>query len=201
MTTLSPLEEALFNSWARAHGVYDHDDPNNRFDYRGLYKQTNGMLQPGHVVRSMAQNYNLATEPQDAVEQPDPYMAAAEMHGNMVKAQSDQAKDQMKLKIEQMKLEHKSMEAEKDREFKREQVQQQLALKMQMQQQQAEQRAQQQQMMNEQRMQQQQASMEGQLQSRMLDEHLTRTRPEPAMGPSGGGDLQSVLTNRAMGDM
>lgn len=46
MTDLNPLEEVLFKSWATAHGIEDHDKPENPFDYRGLYKSTRGQMHP-----------------------------------------------------------------------------------------------------------------------------------------------------------
>ena len=38
-TRLSPQDEAQFQSWARANGVRDVDDPRSRYDYRGYWKR------------------------------------------------------------------------------------------------------------------------------------------------------------------
>lgn len=45
-TVLSPMEEALFQSWSHANGIEKPDDPNNMVDLRGVYKGTQGMILP-----------------------------------------------------------------------------------------------------------------------------------------------------------
>lgn len=124
-TQLDPLSEVLFQSWARAHGIDNHDDPNNRFDHRGLYQQSNGKILPPKFLQDMTAQHNAATEPQEGAQGgPDPFAAQADMHGNMLKAQSDQAKlkaqaeledkkHQNKLEIERMKLHFKAQQDQK----------------------------------------------------------------------------------------
>lgn len=126
-TQLNPLEETLFKTWARAHGIDNHDDPSNSFDHRGVFKRTNGMIHPpGHLNR-LADEHNAAMEAQDSVEQPDPYMAQAEMHGNELKARGDQAKLQAQFQMEDVKHQH-AMELKKmELEFKAQQDQQKAA--------------------------------------------------------------------------
>jgi hypothetical protein len=130
-TKLDPMTEHLFQAWARAHGVQDHDSPKNSFDYRGLYQQSQGRIMPGHAVRQMAMEHNAAANAKEgpATQSPDPFAAAAQMHGDKLKAQSDHAKEankillerekmKHKLLVEHMKLSHKSQESEKDRQHK-----------------------------------------------------------------------------------
>lgn len=64
MTKLSPLEEALFRGWATANGVDNHDDPENSYDHRGFYKQTNGMVHPPNAINNAAMTFNKLNEGQ-----------------------------------------------------------------------------------------------------------------------------------------
>lgn len=129
-TKLDPMTEHLFQAWSRAHGVQDQDSPQNSFDYRGLYQSSGGHIYPGHAIRQMAADHNAAANQKDtgaSIENPDPFAAAAEIHGNNLKAQGDQAKEankillrreelKHKLLIEHMKLEHKTQESNLDRQ-------------------------------------------------------------------------------------
>lgn len=45
-TKLSPMEEQLFKSWATANQVKNPDAPGDPTDYRGIYKNTGGQVQP-----------------------------------------------------------------------------------------------------------------------------------------------------------
>lgn len=54
-TELSPLEEVMFNSWASANQLDDHDKPENNFDYRKLYQETGGkVFAPGELKNHTA---------------------------------------------------------------------------------------------------------------------------------------------------
>jgi len=57
-TTLSPLHEVLFKHWATANGVQDPDEQNNHYDYRGMYLQSNGAVQPQGAIGNAAGSYN-----------------------------------------------------------------------------------------------------------------------------------------------
>lgn len=215
MTRLSPLEEVLFQGWTKVHGVDNHDDPNNQFDHRGLYKQTNGMVMPGHVVRQMAQDHNKAMEPQDqggSMEFPDPYAAQAEMHGNMIKAQTDMKREAMKgqleqqkhgnkLEIEKMKLMHKSAEADKDRQVQAAQAeqarvqaekdaQQQRQFQMQDSLMQRQHQVEDTHMQRQQQVEDSQRAEQSGLHQTLMKEHLSRSRPEPQQS-MGGGPMQA----------
>ena len=51
-TTLTPMEEALFKAWAKANQIQKPDDPNDRIDYRGIFKVTGGHILPyGQLAR------------------------------------------------------------------------------------------------------------------------------------------------------
>lgn len=149
MTKLSPLEELLFRAWANANGVDNHDDPKNQFDHRGLFKQSNGLIQPVGVVKALADSHNKAYE---AMQQeggdtinPDPYMAQAEMHKANLDSQSKQRSDMMKAQMEKEKMAHTSQEKEKDRQHKMQLEQLKLQHKAQQEQMKAQMQAQQQQ--------------------------------------------------------
>ena len=53
-TQLSPLEEALFQSWAKAHNLADTDGKSDKFDYRAVYKQSGGQVMPPDNLKKMA---------------------------------------------------------------------------------------------------------------------------------------------------
>lgn len=57
-TQLTPLEEHLFQAWAKANRVDNHDDPNNSFDHRAVYKQGNGMIHEPGLVDKMGKAHN-----------------------------------------------------------------------------------------------------------------------------------------------
>lgn len=59
-TQLSPLEETLFKHWGTANGVDEssHSAPDNHFDFRGLYKNTNGTVHPPGYVGGVADKIN-----------------------------------------------------------------------------------------------------------------------------------------------
>jgi hypothetical protein len=39
VTSLSPVDEARFRQWVRQNGIADLDHPDNRYDYRGYWKE------------------------------------------------------------------------------------------------------------------------------------------------------------------
>jgi hypothetical protein len=52
-TELDPLEEVIFNSWMQANQL--EETPDQPFDYRGLYKQTDGkVFAPGELESKVA---------------------------------------------------------------------------------------------------------------------------------------------------
>lgn len=59
-TKLSPIEEALFPHWATANGVDEsaHSDPNNHYDFRGMYKQTGGKVMPTGTLSGASDMFN-----------------------------------------------------------------------------------------------------------------------------------------------
>lgn len=183
-TKLSPLEETLFQAWARANGVDNHDDPNNYFDHRGLYKQSNGTMQLPGVVRGLADAHNAAMEPDEASgDMADPFGAQAEMHAAQLKADADRAK----LALEHKKLGHTSMENEKDRQH--DLMIEQMKAQAKAQADEANRQAQAEQAQADRQMAAQQSQVDSQqaqtdhsngLQSTMLQELLKRSAPQPA---------------------
>lgn len=53
-TELSPLEEAMFQSWSGANDVQDYGGPHNGMDFRGIYKQTGGKMFPPGILKQHA---------------------------------------------------------------------------------------------------------------------------------------------------
>lgn len=142
MMRLNPLEEALFRVWARAHSVEDPDAPDNQFDYRALYKNSNGMIHSPGQVTQMAGDYNAMMAPPEGGEMPmDPLAAQVEMARVQADSSAKARSDQLKMAMKKMELEHKSIEAEKDRQHKSALAQMQAEQKAQQAQVQAQQRA------------------------------------------------------------
>lgn len=47
----------MFDSWANANQLEDHDSDDNEFDYRGLYKSTDGKVLPPGQLKNMTQQH------------------------------------------------------------------------------------------------------------------------------------------------
>lgn len=226
-TKLSPMEEALFQSWARAHRVDDHNDLGNQFDYRGVYKQSNGTILPNGILNNMAMSHNDAMSKQGDVELPmDPLAAQVEMERVKQEGVNEQHANASKMQMEQMKMSHTSQEKEKDRQHKLmlEQMKAQQKAKDaeanrqaraqeagQARQSHAAEAAQNRQASAE----ESQRNREAGVQDSVMQEHFARTRPqdtggmpsgpanEPApeatSGQPGGNGLRDQLLHRAMG--
>lgn len=203
MTQLSPLEEALFQSWARAHRIDNQDDPNNKFDHRGVYKRTNGLIHPPGHINQMAAEHNAAQEGQEGGEALDPAMALVEHQKNQMDAEkakrSDMLKVQLaerahaqKMQLETMKLQHKSMESEKDRAHKFQEAERSRQVQAEQAQNdrqnslqdlmiQRHHAVQDQQVDRQNSLQDQASSQQADVHGKMVSEHLARTRPaEPS---------------------
>lgn len=57
-TALSPMEEALFKSWATANQIEKPDKPGDNMDYRGVYKNTGGKILPPGQLKQLADTTN-----------------------------------------------------------------------------------------------------------------------------------------------
>lgn len=68
-TKLDPLSETLFQGWGHANGLdpSDHaqDSPDNHYDFRGMFKQMNGQVQPPGAISGASGIYNklMASKP------------------------------------------------------------------------------------------------------------------------------------------
>ena len=59
-TQLEPLEEVIFNSWMQANQL--EESPDQPFDYRGLYKQTDGkVFAPGELGQKIGHQNAIQT--------------------------------------------------------------------------------------------------------------------------------------------
>jgi hypothetical protein len=229
----SPLHEVLFQSWAKAHGIQDHDDPKNIFDYRKIYQDTGGQIHPHGMLNDMAKAANGAVgEAQQGGDQADPYAAQAEMHSANLDSQSKQRSDalkkemntennKVKIHLKTMELQHKSMQAEKDRAHKQQEAQLQHHLTMQQAERDRQAQAQQEQMghahameqahvghqhdvqvaqMGHQNsMQEAKASQAHDMHSKVMQEQLARSRPQPQAQPAQQPTLGSELYKRQLG--
>lgn len=110
MTQLSPLEETLFKHWATANGVENHDKPDNAFDHRALYKQSNGLVQPPGAVNHMATQHNQAmgTGPEAKAEQAHAD-AQQKLVGDKLKIHHDNAMKDLEIGKAKQTLEHLMM--------------------------------------------------------------------------------------------
>lgn len=59
-TELSPLEEALFPHWAQANGIGEdvHAHPENHYDFRGMFRQSGGLIHPPGSLLKVSQTFN-----------------------------------------------------------------------------------------------------------------------------------------------
>ncbi len=57
-TSLTPMEEALFNAWAKANKIQKPDNPQDHVDYRGIYKETGGKILPNGQLDRFAKKLN-----------------------------------------------------------------------------------------------------------------------------------------------
>jgi hypothetical protein len=57
-TELPPMEEALFQAWAKANQIKKTDLPDDVVDYRGIYKGTGGHILPHGELPRMAKLAN-----------------------------------------------------------------------------------------------------------------------------------------------
>lgn len=68
-TKLDPLSEALFQGWGHANGLdpsaHDPASKDNHYDFRGMFKQSNGQVLPLGQVKGASDIYNrlMATKP------------------------------------------------------------------------------------------------------------------------------------------
>lgn len=200
-TKLSPLEEVLFKAWTKANGIEDPDSSDNFFDFRGLYKQTGGQVQPYGVVKSIADAHNAGVASQEEagdVEFPDPYMAQAEMHKANLDSHAKQRSDMIKVQLEQKRMEHSSAEKDKDRAFKLQVEQMKAQQKVQQDEMNRQARAQEAEAARQAHAQEAQANREAGMQDSLMQEHFERTRPQPEPAPNP--DLSRTLMSRMMSD-
>lgn len=202
-TQLSPLEETLFQSWARAHRIENHDDPSNSFDHRGVYKRTNGLIHPPGHLNQLADEHNAAAEASEGAGGTaiDPAMAAVEHQKNQMEAQKADREQKLKvhlaerahaqkMELEHMKIQAKAMEADKDRQQQAQEAER--THQMEAQQAQADRQMQAQQahedrqsslqdtlMQRQNQVQDQAQAQQSNVHGKLLAEHLTRTRPKP----------------------
>lgn len=67
-TMLSPIEEQLFKSWAKANQIEDVDDPQSFYDYRGFFKVTNGAVHPPGSVEHFPDTFKQHGHPTFSIE-------------------------------------------------------------------------------------------------------------------------------------
>lgn len=191
MTKLNPLEEALFQTWARANGIDNHDDPSNYFDHRGVYKQTNGLILPPGLLKSLTMQHNTAMDAAGDggdTEYPDPYAAQAEIHKANLDHEGKQRSEQIKMQMEERKLAHTSEEKQKDRDHKLQLETMRMQQKAQADEANRQASAQQADADRQLTVQQGDADRQAGVHSQVMGEHFERTRPE-------------VKTNHAEGEM
>jgi hypothetical protein len=57
-TQLNPMEEALFQAWAKANQIKKPDQPKDVVDYRGIYKMGGGQILPNGDLKRFAERVN-----------------------------------------------------------------------------------------------------------------------------------------------
>jgi hypothetical protein len=88
-TTLSPMEEALFQAWTHANGIEKPDAPGQNVDLRGLYKAGNGIILPNNQLKQVTDKVNASSKLQQILE--DRYKMATQQLGRDRLANMDRA--------------------------------------------------------------------------------------------------------------
>lgn len=120
-TTLTPMEEALFQAWTKANKIDKPDAPDKTVDYRGIYQQTRGAILPYGELKRMTDKADSETKLQRVLQE-----RMLEHISNKVGDVDDEAKMKQKsiqqdkthkqklelqnMKLKQMPHEHKSKE-------------------------------------------------------------------------------------------
>ena len=99
-TKLDPLEEALFQGWAKANQIEDPDADGDIVDYRGIWKQSNGLVLPRGELKQMAEDQNQMHTLQRELQQ-----RMLDRISEMTGKQEDMQKDQFK--AERQDITHK----------------------------------------------------------------------------------------------
>lgn len=64
-TQLTPMEEALFQAWAKANQIKKPDDPTNQVDLRGIYQMSGGTILPNGELKRITDQLNNEANLQD----------------------------------------------------------------------------------------------------------------------------------------
>lgn len=67
-TQLTPMEEALFQAWTKANQIKKPDAPDDRVDYRGIYRATGGAILPNGQLKEIAEKSNAQSQLQDILQ-------------------------------------------------------------------------------------------------------------------------------------
>lgn len=67
-TTLSPMEEALFQAWSHANGIEKPDAPDQNVDLRGVYKGTQGLILPNNQLAQVVEKANASAKLQEILQ-------------------------------------------------------------------------------------------------------------------------------------
>ena len=68
-TTLSPMNEALFQAWAKANKIKEPDAPKDHVDYRGIFEMTGGKILPNGQLDRFAKKLNSESKLQHILQQ------------------------------------------------------------------------------------------------------------------------------------
>lgn len=68
-TQLTPMEEALFQAWTKANQIKKPDAPDDRVDYRGMYRAMGGAILPNGQLKEIAAKANAKSQLQDILQQ------------------------------------------------------------------------------------------------------------------------------------
>ena len=90
-TTLDPMEEALFQAWTKANQIENPDDPKDVTDYRGIWKESNGLVLPRGELKEMSEMKNHAHTLERELQQ-----RMMDRMNELVGKQEDFQKDQFK---------------------------------------------------------------------------------------------------------
>jgi hypothetical protein len=127
-TTLTPMEEALFQGWAKANQIAKPDAPENRVDFRGIYKHTGGTVLPNGQLKRFTDKLNTEEELQKLLHErmmeriKEAVTGVNDKQEQAHKEERQDATHQQKMEMEQLKMKrlphetkHKEMDLQKQR--------------------------------------------------------------------------------------
>lgn len=115
-TTLSPMNEALFQAWAKANKIKEPDAPKDHVDYRGIFEMTGGKILPNGQLNRFASKLNSEDklrkilQDQAVKHMQETVQSAQDRHDMFHKEERQDITHQQKMEMEAMKQQNQPHE-------------------------------------------------------------------------------------------